>query len=499
MYSPTTASLRAGFVLPLLFLGAAGHSIAVAQSAGAFTATGNMTTERVGHTATLLLDGTVLIAGGHSGIYNQLLASTEIYDPEAGTFTVSGYMNTHRSFHTATLLPNGKVLIAGGVHFNVALASAELYDPATGTFTATGDMTMGSALHSATLLNNGQVLIAGSGNVNEFDRGGWGELYDASAGKFAATGRMTSPQDWPTATLLADGSVLLANPNYFPNSPLALGSQPQSLGAKSEVYSPLTGTFRLNSNGDAAYTSHTATLLPSGKVLLAGGAYSGIVLASTLLYDPASSTFTPAASMTTQRSEHTAHLLSDGTVLITGGTSAIAEVYAPQTGTFIPTGTMTTSRTGHTTTLLNNGDVLITGGNVKGRFFSNTALASAELYHPAVLVSVPRLFSLSGDGNGQGEIWHSETGLLVLPDTPAAAGEVLSMFTTSLIEEGVLPPRVAIGGKFAETLSFGEAAGYPGLNQVDFRVPEGISPGASVSVRLTYLGRSSNEVTLAVR
>ncbi len=190
---------------------------------------------------------------------------------------------------------------------------------------------------------------------------------------------MTLPQDWPTATLLADGSVLLANPNYFPNSPLVLGSQPQSLGAKSEVYSPLTGTFRLNSNGDAAFTSHTATLLPSGKVLLAGGSYSGIVLASALLYDPASSTFTPAGSMTTQRSGHTAHLLSDGTVLITGGTSAIypnpqnpvhsAEVYAPKTGTFSPTGTMTTSRTSHTATLLNNGDVLITGGNVKGGFF----------------------------------------------------------------------------------------------------------------------------------
>ncbi len=160
---------------------------------------------------------------------------------------------------------------------------------------------------------------------------------------------------------------------------------------------------------------------------------------------------------------------------------------------------MTTSRTGHTATLLNNGDVLITGGAVKGGFYSSTALASAELYNPAVLVSVPRLFSLAGDGNGQGQIWHSETGLLVLPGGPAVAGEALSMYTTSLVEGSVLPPRVAIGGRFAEILFFGDAPESPGFNQVNFRVPVGITPGANVPVRLTYLGRSSNEVTLAMQ
>ena len=111
-----------------------------ARSGGdGFAPTGNMTVARDSHTATLLPDGTVLIAGGDNS--GTVLASTEIFDPATGTFTVTGSMSAQRVLHTATLLLNGKVLIAGGNYFigaaEAILASAELYDPATGTFTAT--------------------------------------------------------------------------------------------------------------------------------------------------------------------------------------------------------------------------------------------------------------------------------------------------------------------------------------------------------------------------
>lgn len=142
------------------------------------------------------------------------------------------------------------------------------------------------------------------------------------------------------------------------------------------------------------------------------------------------------------------------------------------------------AREGHQATLLNDGRVLVTGGAI----YPSSA-ATAELYHPAVLVPAPALFA----------VWHAQTGEVASAGSPASVGEVLSMYTANLGSGGVIPPQVAVGGRLAQILFFGDAPGYPGYNQVNFRVPSGVTPGAAVAVRLTYLSRPSNAVTIGVQ
>src|SRR5262249_51566897 len=124
-----------------------------AQPPGKWRATGDLVTARWNHTATLLPNGQVLVAGGG-------LASAELYDPETRVWAAPGSMVAARCYLTATSLLNGEVVVAGGG----VLASAELYDPASGSWTATGSMATGRSYHTATLLPNGQVLVAGGYN-----------------------------------------------------------------------------------------------------------------------------------------------------------------------------------------------------------------------------------------------------------------------------------------------------------------------------------------------
>src|ERR1700733_13100208 len=198
--------MRVSVTLQVLLFAAG--AAALAQSPGTFAATGSMTTPRGWHTATLLPDGRVLIAGG-SDYNNPALASAELYDPSTGIFTATGNMTVGRIDHTATLLANGKVLIAGGdasAQTESATGgfhlTAELYDPATGTFAATGNMIVdGGYEYAATLLPDGRVLFVAA----DTDRAA-AQIYDPSTGAFAAaaTPVAASIQD-NSATLLPNG------------------------------------------------------------------------------------------------------------------------------------------------------------------------------------------------------------------------------------------------------------------------------------------------------
>jgi hypothetical protein len=495
-----------GICLILLELGICAPAT-FAQDRGTFIATGSMTARRFFHTATLLADGRVLIAGGAvidagvSPLSMKSLSSAELYDPRTGAFTATGNMTTPRDGHSATLLPDGKVLIAGGGIANSpsladpTLASAELYDPDTGTFSATGDMTLERWSSAAILLNNGKVLIAGGSQQPD---GGptTAELYDPSTGVFTTTGKTVASPWIDSATLLPNGKVLITrgNPDEGPYR------------SSAELYDPSIGMFVSAGNLTVNHTAPTATLLPNGTVLIAGGDVGDGDGASVIaeLYDPATGAFSRTGNMTAGREQHTATLLPDGAVLFAGGhnttiLAASAEIYDPFEVAFLRTASMPTARELHTATLLDDGRVLIAGGDDERYWIPETILLSAELYTPPALVPAPRLFSLSGNGKGQGAIWHSATGLIASSQNPAVAAEILSMYTTSLFEGGVIPPQVAVGDRLAEILFFGDAPGYPGYFQVNFRVPNGVAPGSAVSVRLTYIGRPSNGVTIGLQ
>jgi uncharacterized protein (TIGR03437 family) len=126
-------------------------------------------------------------------------------------------------------------------------------------------------------------------------------------------------------------------------------------------------------------------------------------------------------------------------------------------------------------------------------------LASAEIYTPSALIPAPALFLFSGDAPLQGAIWHAQTGQIASADNAAIAGESLSLYTTSLADGSVIPPQVVVGGGLAQVLNFGAAPGFPGYYLVTFNMPDGVPPGPAVPVRLTYIGRPSNAVTIGVR
>jgi hypothetical protein len=343
-----------------------------------------------------------------------------------------------------------------------------------------------ATVSSAALLNDGRVLLASNFAAAP-------EIYDP------VTNSCSPVTNWPPdfgasiLSVLLDGRVLLDFPALF---------------------NPDDGTLiRLAAWGfddDPA-----VALLPDRKVLVSGGNEDfGGVVNQAELFDAESGRFTLTGNMSSLRAGHTSILLPDGTVLLAGGVSTFnsatkaylvtesTEIYDPAAGGFSPTGSMTMPRYSHASVLLNNGQVLITGGEPtsppEGPVRSFVGASSAELYTPANLISAPMLFTAPGNRQTQGAIWHTSTGRIASPDNPAGEGEILSLYTTNLMSGALLPPRIAIGGRFGETLFFGPAPGYPGYFQINFRVPHGVA-GSAVPVRLSYIGRWSNEVSMSVQ
>jgi HYR domain/Kelch motif/Galactose oxidase, central domain len=324
-------------------------------------------------------------------------SSAELFDPASATFSPAGTLTVDRGVGlSATLLQDGEVLLAGGQAGDASLSSAELYDPTSGTFTPTESMSAPRSFHTATVLSDGRVLVVGGHRFN-FPNSALAsaEIYDPATGTFTPTGAMSVAREGHTATLLPDGRVLVAG-GYDPD---------QRALANAEVYDPDVGIFTPTGDMASGRGDHTATLLGDGKVLVAGGfnSFPGGGLASAELYDPSSGRFAPAGDMTDARGAQSATALPDGSVLVVGGftafpftgtTLASAEIYNPGPGDFTPTASLHGARGRHAAASLPNGDVLVAGGldNCCG-----SGLVSAEVFSRSFVDMVPPTITTPGD------------------------------------------------------------------------------------------------------
>ncbi len=339
-----------------------------------------MLTPRALHTATLLEDGTVLIAGGINGRPSEVLDSSEIFDPARGVFLASGTMTIARQQAVAARLSDGRVLIAGGfaksptpfsmglVHglqaANSPLDSAEIYDPKSRTFSSIGSIGFTYIPRSATLLSDGNVLLMDDDSA---------KVFNPAVGIFAAAAKPLTTRHGNTAVRLSDGRVLIA----------CGGAGPEAWKS-AEIYDPKSNSFaRTGDTLEPLFSCH-ATLLSDGKVLLVGYSGDHNETKEAEIYDPTAGTFSSAGKLLFDLAEPVPSRLNDGRVLVTSiafpfyplrKDGLTAELYDPSTHVFKAIGAVPPDRSEYAATTLPDGAVLIAGGGADHEpFYSSAAL-----------------------------------------------------------------------------------------------------------------------------
>lgn len=437
----------------------------------------SMAVGRAHFTATVLKDGRVIAVGGRTALpptYDAFdVDSVEIYDAAADRWTVAAPLSGARSSHAATLLRDGRLLVTGGWRNGVALATAEVFDPASGTWSLAANMPVAYAGHAATLLANGKVMVTGGEQNSDLTF-----FYDPATNQWSLGPRNVAIR-MPTATLLPDGRVLVigaSGTTYQPTpawhvlnpatqqwAPVAgltlrtghtatllgsgvvfvMGGTPvyPMLGAAAQVVFAVRPTWSTAGQMQAWRISPSLTLLPSGKVLIAGGSSNPAMET----FDPTGGTLTAVGVMPRPRDQFTAKLLRSGKVLMAGGRSGSdyvrdADLYDPATGQWNGAGALQRGREGHSTTMLADGRVLIAGGQDAAGL-----VASVEIFDPgtnawsaAGSLQVPRYdhsATLLPDGRVLIAGGRTDSGML-------GAGEVFDPRTmTFALADGMILPR----------------------------------------------------------
>jgi hypothetical protein len=325
--------------------------------------------------ATPIAGNKVLVAGGYDG--QTVHGTTQIYDALADSWSAGGNLTLARSGHTATLLADGTILLAGGGATTGVTATAEVYDPVSHTSSAAGQLAVPRENHTATLLPNGKVLVVAGNSVP----GGGpalnsADLYDPATNTWSAAGSLAGIRYFHTATLLPNGRVLVAG-GWEPGTGGLFGTPPMHLDT-AELYDPATNTWSPAGSMAIGRSNHTATLLADGRVLAVAGAGPGAATTAEF-YDPVTNTWSDAPELAAPRMSHTATLLPDGRVLIAGGfhlgfATTTSEIYHPDLVAWSQADNLTFARFDHVAILLPTGAVLVSGG------WDNGVVSTSELF-----------------------------------------------------------------------------------------------------------------------
>jgi hypothetical protein len=352
---------------------------------------GSLLEARAGHTATLLPDGRVVVAGGYSASESQpytALSSVEIYDPGTKQFQKAGSLLYARSDHVAALLGNGQILVAGGKGYDgQAIASAEIFDPNTGVSVTVGPMAQARIGATAVTLSDGRILIVGGDSNVAYPTA---EIFDPQSLTFSS---LVAPLGGGSvaAVKMTDGRVLVAG-----------GSDQNGPSAAAAIFDPASNTFLNVKPLSIGREGASAGLLPDGTVMIVGGAGPSKQVNTTgEIFDPVTDAFGDPIALGDYRWQGTVTALPDDTVLMVGGVDEydypLGTVERDTPGNVPnPIGTMSTSRAGQTATLLADGNVLIVGGWPS----ATVTLSDADLYLTGVgPVATPKVTSSPGDSS----------------------------------------------------------------------------------------------------
>ncbi len=388
-----------------------------------------LATARGRHVAALLPGDEVLVVGGIDNGGNRT-ASAEIFDSGSrDKLITSGNLQIKRSHHTLTLLANGSVLAIGGRdEQGQPTNSVELFQPATGSWTQKTPLGTARAEHTATLLGDGTILIVGgtgAGNnplqsVERYDPAG-----SAGAGSATAKTNLGTARRQHTATLLGDGTILIAGGTGAGNAEL------QSVERYDPAGNAGNGTTAAKTNLGTARRRHTATLVGTAVWLIGGIGAGATALQSVECYDPAGNvgngTTAVKTALGTARGQHTATVVPTG-ILIVGGVGAgnaalrSVELYDPTgsggNGSTSAKADLASARTAHTATLLTNDRIAVLGGNgANGQALNTleiydrpndtwgaesvTGVGEARAHHTALLLPNRTLLAVGGAGVGK--------------------------------------------------------------------------------------------------
>jgi large repetitive protein len=350
-----------------------------------------MSLARLDFTATLMAHGRVLIVGGRTRPVayapdGSPTAQVEIFDPATKRFSAAASLGVARAGHSATLLNSGKVLVAGGD--GGGLGTAEIYDPASDRWTATAPMNYRRTDHAAARIAGGKVLVTGGSTSTRLGISPGGsvaatlpaEIYDPATDHWStvATPAFDRPVR-PTATVLKDGRVLVVGGQYMWNSP-------DEAKESSEIYDPTSNAWTATTPEirTGARQFHSATLLASGQVLIAGGMRDLQATGFAVVYDPTSNSWSQLPNMAGNRCGQGAGMLSSGRVVVVGGgcgwpdQTARAEEFDPGTNRWYSVASLANPRGSIQLVALPNGGVLAAGGMQP----AGSPTAVAELFTP---------------------------------------------------------------------------------------------------------------------